>query len=127
MAKYVKVNWTSLKKMSDNTLKNASDFEQARLNFQQIINSLGECWIGTDSESFIKNCNQFLNDLKEDSKYFQSLGEFFDKGSKVYSGVVNTHSEKVKKINDVLDEENNKYKLYDETKMVGDVNVQNWN
>ncbi len=123
MAKYVKVNWTSLRKMSDNTLKNAVDFEQARLNFQEIINSLGECWVGTDSDNFVKNCNQFLNSLKEDSKYFQSLGEYFDKGAKVYSGVVTTHSEKVKRLNDLLDEEKDKYNLYDETNIGGGINV----
>lgn len=127
MANYLKVNWTHLKKMSENTLKNSSDFEASRLKFQEIINTLGECWIGIDSESFVKDCNQFLDSLKEDTLYFQSLGEYFDKGSKVYSGVVNSHYEKVKKLNELLEEEQNKYKLYDDSNMGGGTNVQNWN
>ncbi len=123
MAYYIKVNWSQLKKMSENTLKNSSDFEASRLKFQEIINSLGECWTGIDSDAFIKNCNQFLNSLKDNTMYFQALGEYFDKGSKVYSGVVNTHSEQVKKLNDLLEEDKNKYKMYDENNMGGGINV----
>jgi uncharacterized protein YukE len=114
MSKGIKVNWTSLKKMGDTTIKTSQDFEEARQNFQDIINSLPECWEGIDSSSFMVNCNNFLNDLKKDTLYFGALGEYFTKGSQVYSGVVNTHSEKMKKMNQTLDEEQSKYKFVDE-------------
>lgn len=123
MADYLKVNWNHLKKMSDNTLKNASDFEASRLKFQEIVNSLGECWTGIDSDSYVKNCNGFLNKLKDDSMYFEALGQYFDKGSKVYSGVVTKHSENVKKINDLLEEDKKKYMLYDDNNIGGGINV----
>ncbi len=123
MSNYLKVNWKQLEKMSENTLKNASDFEASRLKFQEIVNSLGECWTGTDCDSFIKNCNQFLNKLKDDSMYFEELGKYFEKSSKVYGGVVNEHTEKVRKLNDLLEEEKNKYKLYDDSNIGGGINV----
>lgn len=105
MSEKFKVNWNSLKKTSENVLKNSADFEFSRQKFQDIINSLPLCWEGIDNDAYLKNCNAFLENLKNDTLYFNALGKFFEKGSQTYSEIVNTHAEKVKKINDSMDDE----------------------
>lgn len=115
MSKIVKVNWVGLKKISDSTIKDATDFETARKKFQEIILSIPECWEGIDSNNFIANCNNFLEELKNDSIYLNMLGEYFDKSSKAYGNTVNKHSEKMKKMNTELLDEKSKYNLVDMT------------
>ena len=121
MSKGIKVNWTSLKKMGNTTLKTSQDFEESRQKFQDIINSLPECWEGIDCDCYMTNCNNFLNDLKKDTLFMGALGNYFNKGSQVYSDVVNTHSQKMQKFNQTLDEDKNKYKFIDE--QMTDANV----
>ena len=61
-----KVNWTELKKLGDSAKKTSDDLNTSRLKVQEIVNSLPECWEGTDSEAFIKRYNDFLNYLNKD-------------------------------------------------------------
>lgn len=115
MGKVVKVNWVRLKAISNSTIKDADDFENARKKFQEIILSIPECWEGVDSNNFITNCNNFLEELKNDSVYLRMLGEYFDKSSQAYGNTVSKHSEKMKKINTELLDESSKYNLVNMT------------
>lgn len=98
----IRVNWTQLSKMGVNTLKNSSDFEEARKMYQEIINSLPECWEGTDQESFMKNCNDFLDELKKDTAHLADFGAFFNKSSSKYTKVEDEHKQNINKINKKL-------------------------
>ena len=101
----LKVNWLEVSNLSKRTLNNSEDFENARQKYQDIINSLSRCWKGTDAETFIINANHFLEYLKNDTEYLGRMGEFFDKGSKMYNGVVSDHEEKMIRFNQVLQED----------------------
>jgi len=111
MANSLKVNWNEVGSLSKNTLEQSVEFEEARQHFQEIVNSITECWEGSDSEEFIKNADSFLTSLKKDSLYFEALGNYFDKSSKTYNKVVEDHAQKVEVINKNLEEEANKHKL----------------
>ena len=47
----VKVNWREVSELSKRTLNNYEEFERARENYQSIINTIPQCWKGTDSET----------------------------------------------------------------------------
>lgn len=107
MGKIIKVNWTKLREMGKITDELALEIEDARTKYQNIINSLNECWEGIDATNFTTNCNNFLNEFKNDTLYFEMLGQYFGKGAKSYNSVEETHSQRVKKINSMLEQEQN--------------------
>lgn len=108
MRKKLSVNWVKLKEMSEKTRRAASEFEESRVKYQEIIKSLDECWAGIDFQNFQNNCNEYLDDLKNDSIYLDNLGIYFEKCAGVYSGVVESHTEKINKINADIEDENKK-------------------
>ncbi len=101
----LKVNWLEVSDLSKRTLNNSSDFEKARERYQEIINSIPTCWGGKDAETFVTNANNFLEYLKNDTQYLEDMGNFFKKGSKMYDGVVSEHEEKFKRLNQILQED----------------------
>ena len=122
MANVLKVNWSKLKEMGTKTEELGKEIEEARTNFQNIINSLNECWEGTDATAFVTNCNNFLNELKQDTLYFEALGQYFTKGSDSYSKTVKETSEKIKRMNQMLEEEKDDLNLIVNPEMVGVTN-----
>ena len=95
MANSLKVNWADVSTLGEDTLTSSENFEQARRNFKDIINSLPECWEGDDADEFIGNCNTFLDNLEKDTLYFQALGTYFSHSSETYGRVVNENAEKM--------------------------------
>lgn len=102
MGNIIKVNWTKLREMGKLTNELAVEIEDARTNFQTIVNSLNDCWEGTDATNFVGNCNNFLEDFKKDTLYFSALAQYFDKGSKTYNQVVDAHSQKINRMNNMM-------------------------
>ena len=64
MNKKLNVDWVKLKELSNKTKETSVEFENSRMNFQNIIKSLEECWTGSDARNFIANSNNFLESLK---------------------------------------------------------------
>ena len=114
MAGIVKVNWTKLRKMSENTLKNSEEFKKARDSFQEIISSLGECWEGIDADNFINNCTEFLNLLEKDVIYFEALGGYFKAGSDTYNKVVDDNYDKMNRLTQEIAASEEDFNLYSE-------------
>lgn len=105
----LKVDWSKVKKLSNNTRDNLIEFEEARMNYQSIIKSLDECWIGKDKDSFFNNCDAFLEELKNDSIYLENLYVYFGKSSDKYMGVVEDYNKKIESINNKIEKENEKF------------------
>lgn len=104
MAKKLKVNFSQLAERGKEQKELAEKFEKARQDFQTIVNSLNECWEGTDATAFINNCNNYLEYLKKDTLYFDILGEYFNKSSSSYGTVVAENREKVNRLNSLIAE-----------------------
>ncbi len=101
--KPLKVNWTSLKQMSKNSVKNSTEFKEARDNYLDIINSLDECWEGKDASAFKNNCSNYLASLEKDILYFDVIGQYFDKSADAFSNTIDRNVERVNKVNDLLE------------------------
>lgn len=111
MAQTLKVNWSNVSDLSKNTLANSEEFEKARKNFLDILNSLPECWEGDDATTFIENSVSYVTSLEKDTVYFELLGKYFETSSEKYGTVVNENAERVEKINHSLDDDESKYRL----------------
>lgn len=105
MSKELSVDWSQLEEMGVKTLKNSKDFEDARLAFKNIVNSLDECWEGKDASSYKRNCNNFLDLLKNESIYLESLSKYFNAGSKSYSTVIEEEASKIERMNEAISDE----------------------
>lgn len=109
----VKVNWREVSELSKRTLNNYEEFERARENYQSIINTIPQCWKGTDSETFVTNANQFLDYLKNETSYLSDMGNFFKAGSNMYNSTVSEHEEKIRRLNQRLDDEQTPDDIFD--------------
>lgn len=101
----LRVNWREVSDLSKRTLENSAEFEDARDKYQKIIQSLGDCWKGSDAATFITNADNFLEYLKNDSNYMSEMGNFFKTGSNRYNGVVDEYEEKMSRYNQRFEEE----------------------
>ncbi len=106
MSKIVKVNFSQLAERGKNQKELAEKFEKARQDFQTIVNSLNECWEGIDATAFLNNCNNYLEYLKNDTLYFDTLGEYFTTCSLSYNKVVLENKEKINRLNNLIDQDN---------------------
>ena len=100
-----KINWTEVRKLGESADKASKDLNTSRLKFQEIVNSLPECWEGIDSEAYIKRCNEFLDYLNNDVVYFDSLSHYFGMTSNRFNKVVSSHTKKLEKIKNELEED----------------------
>ena len=98
MERKINVNWTEVKALGKRTEENVIKFEVARKKFQEIINSLPECWRGIDAENFKTSMNNYLNLLKEDTAYLIEWSMMFDKSSSKYKGHIEDGVKKMKSI-----------------------------
>ncbi len=111
MANSLEVNWNDVSNLAKDTLTSSEEFEQARKNFKEIINSLPECWEGEDANDYINNCNSFLDNLEKDTVYFNLLGNYFEHSASTYGKVVNENAERMNKINNDLEDDKDKFNL----------------
>lgn len=102
----VKVNWLELSNLSKSTLSNCEEFEDARKQYQQIIKSISDCWVGSDCDTFQLVANDFLEYLKGNTNYLNHVGKLFDISSKTYNSVVDEHTERFRRFNQLLEENN---------------------
>lgn len=104
------VNWLEVSELGRRTLNNCEEYETARNNYQRIINELYDCWDGSDADTFIIVANDFLEYLKGNTRQLDALSKAFNASSKFYGSTVEEHTEKYKRINDLLEEEYGKKK-----------------
>ena len=110
----VRVNWAEISDLSIRTLNNCEAFEKARSRYQAVINDLYSCWQGSDADTFVLIANDFLEYLKGNTNYLESMSKIFDKSSRAYSGVVEENSERFKRFNQLLEEKKNKLNIDEE-------------
>lgn len=106
MSKTLKVNFSELSQRGVEQKELAETFEKARENYQTIINSLNECWEGIDATAFMKSCNNYLEYLKNDTLYFDTLSEYFGACSMSYGKVVAENKEKASRLNSMIENSN---------------------
>ena len=99
----IKINCIEIEKISNSTINDAKELEISRNKMKEIISSLDECWSGIDSESYIDNCSQFLEDLKNDSIYFEKVGEYLKNGIDRYKMVAENNYKSIHSINEQLE------------------------
>ena len=100
------VNWYEVSELSKRTLNNSEEFEAARKKYQETLLSINENWEGPLAEKFIVDSYNFLEQLKNQSNYLSDMGNVFKKSSRKYSGVVEEHEERIKRMNQLyLDEQ----------------------
>ena len=111
MAKVLKVNWNEVNKLGKRTFENTKKFEESRARFQEIINSIPNCWEGIDSNHFVNNANLFLESLKSETKYMESWIEFFEKTGHIYRETVNDKAEKIKRDREMFQDPSDRMRI----------------
>ena len=98
-------DWDSVKNLGSNTKENFTRLEESRQNIINIVESLPECWEGLDANAYIQRVKNYMDVLKEDTEYFEYLGDYFDKVSTNIGGVVETYGKKFERIDEDLTRE----------------------
>ncbi len=111
MSKILKVNFSQLAERGKNQKELAEKFEKARQDYQTIVNSLNECWEGIDATAFINSCNEYLKQLEKETIYFDTLSEYFLKGSGKYGKVVTDNKNKIDQLNSQLENDVKEYEM----------------
>lgn len=91
MGKFLSVKCDEVNKLSQSTLENFKKFEQSRKNIENIVNSLPECWEGVDANAFESNIGNYLSLLKQDTDYFEYLGNYFKSASSTYDTTISSY------------------------------------
>lgn len=98
MSKSISFNWDEIRNLSKKTLENYEVLENSNQKIQEITRSLSSCWKGVDANTFDITMNNYIAELKADTKYFRYLGEYFDTAAKTINGTVDTYDEAMGKL-----------------------------
>lgn len=94
----IDVNWDDVSELGKKTAGYVEIFEESRKKMQEIVLSLNECWQGVDADGFRTNMYNYLESLKEDTRYLQEWEVFFKKSSARYNGGIEDGLNRVKNL-----------------------------
>ena len=108
MGKKIMVNWQKLHNLGNNTEKYAEEFEKIRNNLETTIQSISTCWQGIEANEYIQNTTNYLESLKQDTKYLYEISNYFTRSALRYNNGVDNGISNVKNLekNYIIEEEN---------------------
>ena len=104
MGRKVKINWTQLSQVGNNTNEALVNLEKARLNIKLILDSMDEGWKGIDSTAYVKAYYNFLQEYGKEIQKLLEWSEYFDDSSKKYSSAGEEAEREVDTLNVELEE-----------------------
>ncbi len=102
MGRIVKVDWNELKRISNKCGSFATEIDNIISLLRQNFNSVNECWKGTDTNNYIKNCEVFLTQLSNESIYLKNWQSYLSSASEKYLENVEQGSSKIIDVEDYL-------------------------
>ncbi len=95
MGRRVKVNWTELNNIGNDTTDLVITLEKARLRIKLVLDTMNEAWEGIDATSYVNSYYDLLDAIDNEIKLLLEWSDYFKRSAKKYS---NTQEETARDI-----------------------------
>ena len=103
MSRIIEVDWAELKGIANKFLENSTELDKTANEFSEILEVIRTQWQGVDSDNFIKNCQDMITTINEESSYLKIWNDFLSKSSGKYDDNVETIIMKLQNMNSDLE------------------------
>ena len=98
MGRVINVDWVELSRVGEKFKEQSNEIKSITDQIQTTLDSVDDCWRGTDSNNFKTNSNQLIRDLKVEGLYLELWYEYLTKSSRRYNGNVEDGLARLKNI-----------------------------
>ena len=97
---YLKANYNDIENVSNIVMSETVKLENNFNEMVQLIESIRSCWTGADAENFINNSSTFIKNCSQEVNDLKNMCEFTKKVSDAYRGKDVSWGDMIKKAGD---------------------------